>query len=194
MSGMTAGAAGAIKQLFEDGLRSCLAPGAQEQVAMAWEAVPQSAGERGAQPAVHVVLCIVSYRFRIVTLFEFDAGDTAAVHLARATRHAPEQLVGQALVDACAESANMICGAVNRGLATVFRHVGMSTPVVLDAVSAGDFALFEPAGVLTLDASFEREWCVRVAVCVCAAAGTPLDFRIERTLQDDAAAGELEFF
>ncbi len=141
-----------------------------------------------------VALNISSYLFRIVTLFGFDADAATAAQFARIMRRSDELLEGQALLDAFEEFANMVCGEVNRGLAATFRHVGMSTPFVLENSCLNYLTILQPSQVQTLRVAINDAVNLDVVVCICLDSETDLDFRIDRSEQVEASSGELEMF
>jgi hypothetical protein len=119
-----------------------------------------------------LVLSISSYLFRIVALFDF----------------APPAR------DADAELINMICGAVNRGLSTVFAHAGMSTPYVLESSCAQYLPLLEPDLTLHYAVQSGSSSRFNLAACLCVTSGTTLDFSLDLSAHEDASSGELELF
>ncbi len=130
-----------------------------------------------------VVLNISSYIFRIVALFEFDTDSAMVERLARITRSRDKQLVGQALLDAYAELANMICGTVNRSLCQQFRHAGMSTPYVLENSCSQYLAMLKPAQTQQFEVAINASRWFKLAVCTCVANDTTLDFSLNTAVQ-----------
>ncbi|SFN05171.1 hypothetical protein SAMN05660284_00403 [Formivibrio citricus] len=189
MIGANAGVA--LEKLFERAILDNAATGAEQRCAVARNhgvAVQDKAANRPL-----VVLNISSYLFRIVALFEFGTDARAIEQLARATR-SPAKLEGQALRDACAEFANMLCGAVNRSLCKQFRHVGMSTPFVLENTCAQYLAMLEPSLTQSFTVSVDGAEWFGLTVCTCTADGIALDFSADEVVQEEAMSGELEFF
>jgi len=197
MSTASPAAIASIQALFEDGARQCLAPGADDQLVLAW----QGASAGALQPAPRqtagrhtVVLSIVSYGFRIVALFDFDTTPASLARFAQATSHPLEELEGQAFTDLCAETVNMICGTVNRRLAAIFRHVGMSTPVALESSATHDLALLSPTWLSHAALTLDTSPLLNLALCICVAPEHPLDFRAEPEPRETEGVGELELF
>lgn len=141
-----------------------------------------------------VVLSIASCVFRIVVLFDFAADEATAAYLARISRSSEPTLQGQALTDACTEFANMICGAVNRGLCTKFRLAGMSTPFVLESSCANHLSILNPEQVRHYQATINNKTRIGFTVCLCINDDTTLDFHIDRVRQPVESSGELELF
>jgi hypothetical protein len=79
-----------------------------------------------------VVLTVSSYAFRLTLLIHFSPDAKTYAHFAAANRLALEQMGEQAFIDAISECGNMCCGNLNRDLARIFPHVGMSTPNIID--------------------------------------------------------------
>lgn len=189
---ITPDAIASIDRLFEKSIRDRSLAGPDDfcEVAIVPDVAPSAVeGKR------HLVaLTISSYLFRFVALFDFGRDAATLAHLAKLA-HSPESaLEGQALADAYAELVNMICGGVNRGLSTVFRHSGMSTPFVLESTCAGHLQILDPARYSTFKVTINGSVRFDVLLCVCLAPDTTLDFRVDRDEAEEAAAGELEFF
>jgi hypothetical protein len=189
---ITAKASAALDWLFEKAIRdnSVLAGGESCTVSRKAEvAAPAEDSQRQL-----VVLNMSSYLFRIVALFDFDSAAAATAHLARQTMSGDRALEGQARFDACAEFVNMVCGAVNRGLCTAFQHAGMSTPFQLESSCARYLSVLTPSRVQCFEVAVDDGMRFNVTVCVCLAAGTTLDFDVDRSEPEVAAGGELELF
>lgn len=189
---ITANAIAAIDWLFEQSIRQHSTAGPEDICAI--DIMPD-AGPGSSQGKRHLVaLTISSYLFRLVALFDFDTQEATTAHLARMAGKPDQQLDGQALGDAYAEMVNMICGGVNRGLAAVFRHSGMSTPFVLESTCAGYLPMLDPTQGRLLKVAINDSVRFDIMLCTCVAAGTTLDFHIDRHQIEDTSAGELELF
>lgn len=152
---------------------------------------PPSTGDEQRQL---VVLNMSSYVFRVVALFDFSMDAATRAHLAKLSRTPLARLDGQALLDACSEWVNMICGAVNRGLSARFPHAGMSTPFPLESSCAHHLSLLNPAWTRVFAVEINQSVRYNLNVCVCVASGSTLDFDLDRSAQEDASSGELELF
>lgn len=141
-----------------------------------------------------VVLNISSYVFRIVILFDFDTDAATIAHLAKIARSTEEKMEGQALLDAYAEFANMICGAVNRSLCAQFRHVGMSTPFFLESACVQYVSMLNPTQVQAFEVVINDSVRFDFTVCLCVADDVTLDFNVAHLEQADSSNGELELF
>jgi hypothetical protein len=141
-----------------------------------------------------MLLNISSYHFRFAMLFQFADDAAMKDRLARWVRSS-SPLTAAALRDAHGELANMICGAVNRALCAVFRHVGMSTPLGVGASSLQHLEL--------LNSALRRSWRVDMGggahfwltACLTLSSGASLDFRYQPpTAAVAESVGELELF
>jgi hypothetical protein len=182
----------AIEWLFEQAIRgnSTLEPGGQCLIHRRSESsVPPEDTRRHV-----VVLTISSYTFRVVALFNFPCDAAMVGHMARLSRSPDAQLAGQALADAFAEWVNMICGAANRGLCTRFRHVGMSTPAVLESTCPRHVGILNPEHTRLIEVQIDDTVRFELLLCVCVAAESTLDFDVDRTIPEADAGGELEMF
>lgn len=141
-----------------------------------------------------VVIGISSYLFRIVVLFDFDSSPETLAYLARCTGSESGALQGQLLADAYGELVNMICGAVKRALHEIFPHTGMSTPFVLESACAKYVCTLNPACSLSFAVRLNDGMNFHMTVCLCVAAGTVLDFSVDRSEREAESSGELEFF
>jgi len=140
-----------------------------------------------------VALTVSTYLFRIVALFDFGGDPATAAHLARLSRSGKAVLAGQELHDACNELGNVICGEVNRGLSSRFRHAGMSTPFVLEGSCIEHLESLAPSAVWRAEVTVNDEVRFVADVCLCAGRDADLDFHIEPEQQLETA-GELELF
>ncbi len=184
----TTGAITAISQLFENALAEHSRSTPEDDIRV--ERAQVSTSDAGHL----VVLNISSYLFRIVAVFEFGTDPASCAHLARLTRSPAAQLEGQALHDACSELVNMICGAVNRNLCTGFRHVGMSTPFVLERNCRDYLSGISPDEIVALAVSVNSQMQFGLTLCFCPDRSAQVDFVLPRLVEEDTSAGELELF
>lgn len=185
-------AAASIAWLFEKALRDHSVAGPENECAI----TVRTKGTPAPEDANHrlVILNISSYAFRIVTLFDFPTDRATVAHMAKIMRRGEEMLQGQTLLDAFEEFANMVCGAVNRGLSAKFRHVGMSTPFLLENTCASYVSIFKPTEVQAIEVAVGDTVRFQVLVCICVDNQTTLDFHVEREAHVEASSGELELF
>jgi hypothetical protein len=85
----------------------------------------------GAQQVV--VLTVSSYVFRLTLLIHFSPDEKTYAHFAAVNQLALAEMEEQSFIDAISECGNICCGNLNRDLARVFPHVGMSTPNIIDS-------------------------------------------------------------
>jgi hypothetical protein len=184
----TPGAITAISQLFENALVEHSRSGPDDDVGV------ERASVTTATDGHLVVLNISSYLFRIVAVFEFGTDAASCAHMARLTRSPAPQLEGQALHDACSELVNMICGAVNRNLCTGFRHVGMSTPFVLERSCRDYLSGIAPDEIVTMAVAVNTDMQFGLTLCFCPDRTANVDFVLPPVVEEDTSAGELELF
>lgn len=136
-----------------------------------------------------VLLTVSCYQFRLLLLIHFSPDAQTYAHFATVNKLAPAEMGEQSFIDAIRECANRCCGNLNRDLARVFTHVGMSTPNIIDrrCVDSLDklgegylqhFALQQPNGPA-------------FGVSICVNAFTPLDFAYEATAAQETGALEM---
>lgn len=138
-----------------------------------------------------VMITVASFLFRLSVLIYFSPDEATRQHFVRVDGDDPNATDDHAFFDAIRESCNACCGSLNRELATVFPHVAMSTPNIIER-ECGYYLETLKGGYLqhfraTTDAGsqFYVTLCVRDY-------GT-VDF--EWTMAQEAeSSGELEFF
>ena len=180
-------ATAAIEQLFERSILENIDPQRHGSCRVVSGEGPESHKPEDERRLVSVG--ISSYLFRIVALFDFGTDPATLCHLQNQSSQA---LSGQMLADVYAELANMICGNVNRTLARVFRHSGMSTPTFLETGCSQFVGLLHPD--LHLGFIVSTPEGMRFHLSVAASANQDVDFEIEEEAQEEQCAGELEFF
>lgn len=137
-----------------------------------------------------VILSVSSYLFRLMALIYFTPDELTKAHFARINKVSASAMDEQSFNDAILECGNICCGSINRALARVFPHVGMSTPNIIDK----QCALYR--GVL--DSSYEQHVAIAIPdgptfyASVCIKEYEDLDF--EADVAEEAVSGELEMF
>jgi len=189
---ISASAIASMEWLFDKALRDNSILGPEDNCVVASQA--DLALPVGSATHRLVVLNISSYVFRIVALFDFGTDAATVAHLAKIMRRGDEILKGQALLDAFGEFVNRICGEVNRGLSTNFRHVGMSTPFVLENTCVNYLSILKPSQVSTFEVAINDAVHFEAIVCICVDSATSLDFKIDRLAHEETSSGELELF
>ena len=188
---MSANAGAALDWIFERAVYETISLGPEDRCA-----VKKITGkrERGADSSRQlIVLNISSYVFRIVALFEFELNAQTRAHLARIARSNAGQLSEQALLDACAELVNMICGSANRKLGESCL-AGMSTPFFLESSCAHHLSMLNPVHEQSFGVEINESVLFYFTLCVCAAGDVEVDFNVDRTIQEVASQGALELF
>ena len=128
-----------------------------------------------------VVLTIASYLFRLTTVFALPDDRSTRSYFSRGNRE-------EALDEIFSELGNLCCGAMNRELGGHFPHLGMSTPVVLDAGCLSFIDALKAQHVVSHNVRIND--AVALTATLCLRAYGPLDFRVNA--QDVAEAGVLE--
>lgn len=182
---ISVGAAWALEQMLEQGLKAALRADAADALSMTeLTDTVQITTQR------IVVLSVSSYAFRLVVMIHFTPDEATRAHFARINRLAPEAMDNQVFTDAINECGNVCCGTINRDLARTFRHVGMSTPNTLDRQCLRYLS--------KLGGSHERHFAIDTPggasffASLCMTAFERLDFDVDT--QADESSGELEMF
>jgi hypothetical protein len=182
---ITARASSAFARIARDALRSGLGVSESD-----W--TTQELGWDEAAPGRNVVILTVSsYLFRLVVLIHFDEGAATWSHFGG---DVDGQRDLQVLHDRVSEFGNVVCGALNREIAKVFPHLGMSTPNVIDRHCV-DF-------LGHLGVGFRHHLRVQLAdglvlhgrLAVCEYADIDFDLPAAAPEEVEAETGELEMF
>lgn len=185
------GAEASIEGLFENAIRgNAVLP--DDQCLIDWRdghALPPADDHRRL-----VALTVSTYLFRIVALFDFGTDAATATHMARLTRAGKARLDGQELLDAFSELCNVICGEVNRGLSSTFRHAGMSTPFVLERSCMAHVETLAPSALWLGRVTVNDSVGFSASICLCAGKDADLDFHIDTSARQLNLTGELELF
>lgn len=131
-----------------------------------------------------VVLTLVSYAFRLVTIFHVDVEGPMSAHFLGARREAE-------FFEVFGEIANRCCGAMNRELGEHFPHMGMSTPILLERPCLAFLDALKPSYVVQYRIRLGMSAVLHASLCFCAY--TPLDFQIDPPRVQEST-GELELF
>lgn len=137
-----------------------------------------------------VILSVSSYFFRMLVMVYFTDDDVTRLHFATLNKVDVATLDARAFVDAVNERGNICCGSVNRDLAQVFPHVGMSTPNIIDKQCAHHLDV--------LGSSYQRHLDVivpdgpRFHASLCITEFEDLDFDLQ--IAEPQGNGELEIF
>lgn len=135
------------------------------------------------------ILTVSSYLFRLMLVIHFDESATTQMHFGGGEAVQDRQV----LHDRVAEFGNVTCGALNREIARVFPHLGMSTPNVIDRQCV-EFLGHLGAGMthhLRVQLADGLVLHARLAVCEYA----DIDFELPaQAVAEEAETGELEMF
>jgi hypothetical protein len=137
-----------------------------------------------------VMLSVSSYCFRLVLLIHFSPDEATRNHFSKLNKLAASEMDDQTFGDVIRECGNICCGSINRDLARVFPHVGMSTPNILDRQCASSLAL--------LGGTFEEHVDIilpggpKLHASLCVSEFEDLDF--EMATRENESNGELEMF
>jgi hypothetical protein len=137
-----------------------------------------------------VMLSVSSYCFRLVLLIHFSPDEATRNHFSKLNKVVASDMNDQAFTDAISECGNICCGSINRGLAKIFPHVGMSTPNIIDRQCANSLAL--------LGGTFEEHVDIilpggpKLHASLCVSEFEDLDFDV--AAGEEESSGELEMF
>lgn len=138
-----------------------------------------------------VVLTISSYLFRLMILVHFTPDVATKSLFVKSSEVDQSSMSEQCFIDAVSEFTNMCSGALARDLSPIFRHVGMSTPNVLDAECASFLHLLKCGHVQHFNADIKNYTRLHFSLCV--SEYSDIDFEIG-AVAEDSTAGELEMF
>lgn len=153
----------------------------------------------GQAPAVEdghsdlIMLNISGYHFRLVNWLYFGNSAGLNAELSRLMRSAAP-LAGNLLADAYGELSNMICGAINRGLCSVFHHAGMSTPLAVGNECLAHIDLLNPLATRYFEVVFADDARFWMASSLHLTPGARFDFHYQPPAAPSEGAGELELF
>ena len=137
-----------------------------------------------------VLLTVSSYQFRLSFLIHFSPDVATYAHFANVNNLDPAAMGEAEFIDAISECGNICCGNLNRDLARIFPHIGMSTPNILDSRS---IASLNQLGQGYLQ---HFEWVnhagPQFGVSLCVNAFSELDFVGD--FAQEESTGELEMF
>jgi len=137
-----------------------------------------------------VVLTVASFVFRLMVLIYFSPDDETKAYFARINNMDPAEMSDQAFMDAIRESGNICCGTLNRELARVVPHVGMSTPNIIERECVNYLASLKGGHLQHFRAIVDGSRQFHLSLCVRDYADIDFDWAVEET----QSAGEMEFF
>ena len=136
-------------------------------------------------------ITLSSYLFRMMVLISFSDDAATRQHIATTIRRPVADMTDKEFLDAISEMANMGCGALSRALSTVFPHIGMSTPNLLDWRCASYLDLLRHGHLRQFTATINSAPLFHVYSCVSEYAD--LDFAYASSAEAEST-GELEMF
>lgn len=138
-----------------------------------------------------VMLSVSSFNFRLMMFIQFDTTEAVRAHLAHRSNVELEQFEEQAFRDAISECGNLACGSLNRDLGSVFTHVGMSTPNIIDCACLRHLEFVRHGYLRHFELEIDHHLRFHASACFCEHEN--IDFSFEQT-EDAAEGGELELF
>ena len=137
-----------------------------------------------------VLLTVSSFAFRLSLFIHFSPDETTYAHFATVNQLEPTAMGSTEFIDAISECGNICCGNLNRDLARIFPHIGMSTPNILDSRSIASLNQLGHGYVQHF------EWInptgTQFGVSLCVNAFSALDFVGD--FAQEEMTGELEMF
>jgi hypothetical protein len=182
---ISARASSAFAHLLGQALRSSL--GVSEAdcsiTALAWD--DPAPGSKVA------LLTVSSYLFRLMMLVHFDESPATWAHFAGADEGERD---AQALHDRICEFGNVTCGALNREIAKVFPHLGMSTPNVIDRQCVEFLGALGAGATHHLRLQLADGLVLHARLVVCEYADIDFEQPPADAADEAAETGELEMF
>lgn len=140
-----------------------------------------------------VMLTVSSYLYRVLLFIHFNRDAATRGYVADLAGTSLSEMDDERFNDVMMERGNLCCGALNRDIATVLPHIGMSTPCILHRSSMEHVSALAPAYTRRFKADVSPAVSLHFTLALCAFAN--LDFAFEpRTVEEDETAGELEMF
>lgn len=135
------------------------------------------------------ILTVSSYLFRVMVLIHFDESPATWAHFGGQDGTQERQT----LHDRIAEFGNVTCGALNREIAKVFPHLGMSTPNVIDRQCVEFLGHLGTGMAHHLRVQLADGLVLHARLAVCEYADIDFDLP-EQAAVEEAETGELELF
>lgn len=137
-----------------------------------------------------VILTVSSYLFRLIVMIYFTPDEKTKEHFARINKTQLSDMDEQAFIDAICECGNMCVGTLNRELARIFPHIGMSTPNILDKECKRYLTSLKCGHVQNFEITINQESKFHLTMCV--SEYDDIDFAVDTSVVEDT--GELEMF
>ncbi len=174
-----------FEHVFKHGLKESLSPLADDDCVLT--VLPDLAQ---AQERQVVVLTISSFLLRLTVLIYFTPDAITKEHFARVNHKSVEEMDVQNFQDIVSECGNICCGIMNRDLLTIFPHMGLSTPSILDKQCAAYLDVLKYGHIKHIRVDINN--VVRFHATLCVSEHADLDFSVDVSAEE--STGELEMF
>jgi len=136
------------------------------------------------------ILTVSSYLFRIFVMIYFTQDQLTKEHFARVNKTQVADMDDQAFIDAICEAGNMVVGTLNRELARIFPHIGMSTPNIIDRRCNRNLDALHCGHIQHFEITVNQAMTFHATMCV--SEYDDLNFSVDTAAVEDT--GELEMF
>lgn len=138
-----------------------------------------------------VMLTVASFVFRLSVMVYFSPNEETKAYFARVNNVDPAEMSEIAFFDAIREFGNICCGTLNRELATVYPHVAMSTPNIIERECVNHLESLNGGHLQHFRATIDSDRQFFVSLCVRDYGDIDFDWAVA---EDATSAGEMEFF
>lgn len=138
-----------------------------------------------------VMITVASFVFRLSVLIYFSPDEATRRHFVGVGGDDSAATDDHAFLDAIRECCNACCGSLNRELATVFPHVAMSTPNIIERECGLHLETLKGGYLQHFRATTESGSQFYVTLCVRDYAAVDFEWAMS---QEAESSGELEFF
>nr|WP_315490146.1 hypothetical protein [uncultured Rhodoferax sp.] len=138
-----------------------------------------------------VMLTVASFVFRLSVMIYFSPDEATRGYFAGVNNVDPAEMNENAFFDAIRECGNICCGTLNRELATVYPHVAMSTPNIIERDCVNHLESLNGGHLQHFRATINGDRQFYVSLCVRDYGDIDFDWAVA---EDATAAGEMEFF
>ena len=138
-----------------------------------------------------VMITVASFLFRLSVLIYFSKDEATRRHFVGGAGDDSAASDDHAFLDAIRECCNACCGSLNRELATVFPHVAMSTPNIIERECGTYLETLKGGHLQHFRATTDAGSQFYVTLCVRDYASVDFEWTMP---QETESSGELEFF
>ena len=138
-----------------------------------------------------VMMTVASFLFRLSVLIYFSSDEATRQHFVGVHGDDSTTADDQVFFDAIRECCNVCSGALNRELATVFPHVAMSTPNIIERECGLHLETLKGGYLQHFRATTESGSQFYVTLCVRDYAAVDFEWTMP---EETESSGELEFF